>query len=322
MTSTRRILPVLLAAAAFGCGRKRDADAPRADANLADATATPGDAAAAGDAGPSGDCAPVEATVQRDVPYRTTGDAAADAATRLDVYPPAGAACDRPVVIWVHGGAWSNGDKANGMTDKVAFFNGLGAVFVSIDYRLTTADNGVAHPDHVEDVAAAVRWVHDHAADYGARADRVALLGHSAGAHLVALTLTNPRFLAAQDLAASDLACVGSYDTDYTVADIVDRDAQYAVIFTEDPAAWEDASPSAHVRPDLPPQQLACRGAVGRVAQCEAYAEALRAEGNEADVIDAAALSHEEVNSAIGAPGDTVMTPAVRAFLEDCWASP
>jgi acetyl esterase/lipase len=264
----------------------------------------------------------VAAGVQRDVPYRVTGVAAADASTVLDVYPPAGAACDRPLVVWVHGGAWSNGDKANGMADKVGFFNGLGAVFVSINYRLTTEDNGVAHPDHVEDVAAAVRWVHDHAADFGARADHLALLGHSAGAHLVALTVTNPRFLAAQGLSASDLACVGSYDTDYTVSEIVDRDAQYELVFTDDPAAWEDASPSAHVRPDLPPQQLACRGAPGRVAQCEAFAEALVAAGNEATIIDAGTLSHEEVNDAIGAAGDTVMTPAVRAFLEDCWSAP
>lgn len=272
-----------------------------------------------GGTNPSG-CAPVAVAKQLDVPYVVRGDAASDAMTRLDVYPPpSDAICGRPIVIWVHGGAWSVGDKSNQMADKIPLFHGLGAVIVSINYRLTTAGGSVQHPDHVEDVAAAIAWVHEHAVELGGDPGRIALLGHSAGAHLVALAVTNPKFLAANGLSAADVACVGSYDSEYTVSDIVARDPMYESVFTSDPVAWEDASPSAHVRAGLPPFQLACRGTKERVAQCEAFAADLRASGGQASTIDASSLSHEEVNSEIGKASDEIMTPKVRAFLTQCF---
>ena len=54
----------------------------------------------------------------------------------------------------------------------------------------------------------------------------------------------------------------------------------------------------------------------------EAYDEAaLTAAGVPVTIVDARGLSHNEVNSRIGAPGDTVMTPAVTSFLADCFAT-
>jgi acetyl esterase/lipase len=254
----------------------------------------------------------------RDVPYLVRGTPEGDALTRLDVYPPAGASCYRPIVIWVHGGAWSTGDKANQLASKVQFFNELGAVFVSVNYRLSSSANGVRHPDHVEDVAGAVAWVQANASSLGGRADKIALLGHSAGAHLVALLVTNPRFLEARGLTAGVVTCVGSYDTEYTVAEIVARDARYESVFGSDPAGWADASPSAQVRPGLPPFQLACRGTRGRVEQCDGFGNALRGVGNQAFIIDASPLSHEEVNTEIGLSTDEVMSPRIREFLRGC----
>lgn len=261
-------------------------------------------------------CAPTITSTQRDVPYLVRGEASSDARTRLDIHMPPAQSCDMPIVIWVHGGAWQGGDKANQMEDKVPFFAQLGVVFVSVNYRLSSADNDVRHPDHVEDVAAAVAWVRARAPSFGGDPSRIALLGHSAGAHLVALLATNPRFLAAHQMAPPDLACVGSYDSEYTVADIIARDEAYRDVFTDDPALWLDASPSAHIGPARPPIQLACRGSAGRREQCEALADALRAAGNEALTIDASSLDHEGVNDAIGQPDDQVMTPSLRAFLD------
>lgn len=272
-----------------------------------------------GGSNPAG-CSPVAVAEQLDTPYVVRGDVASDAMTRLDIYPPpSDAICGRPIVVWVHGGAWSAGDKSNQMRDKIPFFHDLGAVAVSINYRLTRKNNSVQHPDHVEDVAAAVAWVREHAVELGGDPDRIALLGHSAGAHLTALVVTNGRFLAAHGLSAVDVACVGSYDSEYTVSEIVARDPIYASVFTDDPSVWEDASPSAHVRAGSPPFQLACRGSNGRVAQCEAFAGSLRAAGGQASVIDASSLSHEEVNSAIGRASDKIMTPKVREFLAQCF---
>jgi len=91
----------------------------------------------------------------------------------LDVYRPvrSGACAAAPVVVWVHGGGWRQGDKRNGAARKAARFNAEGWVFVSVNYRLTDASvpeaDRVMYPDHNDDVAAAVAWLHDHAAEYG-----------------------------------------------------------------------------------------------------------------------------------------------------------
>src|SRR5262249_59746854 len=77
-----------------------------------------------------------------------------------------------------------------------------GVVFVSVNYRLTPA---VTHPAHVSDVAAAVRWVRDHAAEFGGDADQIVLMGHSAGCHLVTLVALDPRYLARVGLRPADL---------------------------------------------------------------------------------------------------------------------
>jgi hypothetical protein len=58
-----------------------------------------------------------------------------------------------------------------------------------------------------------------------------------------------------------------------------------------------------------------------RQRQLEAYANALTAAGIPLTIVDARGLSHHQVNSQIGAPGDTVMTPAVTAFLAECFGS-
>jgi acetyl esterase/lipase len=270
-----------------------------------------------GGGNPAG-CEPIRAEVQRDLPYAERGDAELDARTRFDVYPPDEEVCGRPMVVWVHGGAWSVGDRSNQLEEKIPFFRRLGVVFISIGYRLTTETNGVQHPDHVEDVAEALAHVRSRATELGGDPDRIALVGHSAGAHLVALAATNGRFLARHELAPSDVACVASFDSEYTVSEIVARDPAYELVFGSDPAGWEDASPAAHVGPGLPPFLLACRGSAGRVQQCEALAAALRNAGGEATTIDASSLSHEEVNQAIGDPDDDVITPALEAFLGRC----
>src|SRR5262245_55023488 len=116
--------------------------------------------------------------VQRDIPY-------ADPAHKLqtlDVYSPAGAK-DLPVVFWIHGGGWQTGDKKD-VQLKPQAFNDKGFVFVSTNYRLLP---DVEMGTIVRDVAKAVRWVHDHIAEYGGDPKRLFVMGHSAGAQLAAL---------------------------------------------------------------------------------------------------------------------------------------
>lgn len=116
-----------------------------------------------------------------------------------------------PVVMWVHGGGWKNGDTTNGRAAKMlTTWANQGIVMVGVNYRLTP---DVMHPEHVKDVAAAINWVHQNIKGYGGDAKRISLLGHSAGAHLVALVATNPTYLKPYKLAPKDLANVFPIDT-------------------------------------------------------------------------------------------------------------
>ena len=98
---------------------------------------------------------------------------------KLDVYAPAEAAGALPVIVFIYGGSWANGDK-----DDYEFLGAAlasrGFVTVVPDYRLVPE---VRFPSFVEDCAAAVRWVSDHVAEYGGDGRRIVLVGHSAGGY-------------------------------------------------------------------------------------------------------------------------------------------
>jgi arylformamidase len=277
---------------------------------------------------PSGGSAPGDAPTV-DVSYDPS--APDDELRSLDVYPLTPMSSAAPVVIWVHGGAWYTGDKANKMPRKVELFNGEGYVLVSLNYRLSpepkaSPDPGrLRFPTHPEDVARGIAWVHEHAESYGGDPDRIALLGHSAGAHLVALIGTAPSFLAPYDLAPSDLRCVGSFDTEgYDIPSAIESGStqQTTILFNafgEDPAIWNEASPLTHVGPDLPSFLLVARGTAERRTGVETFRAALEDAGIDTGVIEAGDLDHEGVSAQIGEPDDDIMTPPIRSFLKDCF---
>lgn len=124
-----------------------------------------------------------------------------------------------PVLMWVHGGGWRMGDKAYRGTENLVNSWGVrGAIVVAVNYRLSP---DVVHPAHVQDVAAAIAWVKQHIQSYGGNKDRIYLLGHSAGAHLVALVATDPQYLQAYGLHPAD-ALAGVFPIDSASYDLVD----------------------------------------------------------------------------------------------------
>jgi acetyl esterase/lipase len=243
----------------------------------------------------------------------------------LDVHPTA-KACPAPVVVWVHGGGWRVGDKRNQLTRKVRLWNDAGYVVVSVNYRLTdpAAAHPVQWPTHDEDVGAAIGWVHREIGRYGGDPERIAILGHSAGAQIVASIGTDPRYLAAQGLGLDALRCVGALDTEgYDVATRAGAGVGvYVDAFGTDPGRWAEASPINHVAAGrgIPPFLVVERGTPRRRATTEAFVAKLRDAGVDVTVVDAGALTHGQVNSEIGRPGETVMTPPVEAFLARCFA--
>ncbi len=232
-----------------------------------------------------------------------------DPAQRLDVYLPAHAS--GRVIVMVHGGGWRRGDKAmaNVVDNKLAHWSAQGDVFVSIDYRmLPQAD--VAQ--QVRDVAAAVTYVQRHASEWGGDPADLVLMGHSAGAHLVALLSADPtaavgvqpwRATVALDSAALDVPAImrGRHLPLYDDA------------FGTDPANWRALSPVQQLTARAPPMLLVCSSE--RRDSCpaaRAFAAAAQRLRVRAEVLPQP-RSHGEINVELGQPG--AYTDAVDAFL-------
>jgi acetyl esterase/lipase len=104
----------------------------------------------------------------------------------LDAYVPAARGSQRPAVVLIHGGGWRVGDKAS-FAEEAQKMAAMGWVAFSVNYRL---DETPTFKAGIEDVQAAVRWVRANVAEFGVDAERVGVLGESAGGHLAALLAT------------------------------------------------------------------------------------------------------------------------------------
>jgi acetyl esterase/lipase len=99
----------------------------------------------------------------------------------LDLYLPRKIDKPLPVVMWVHGGGWFQGDKK---VCPAIDFATHGYAVVSINYRFSQE---ATYPAQIQDCKAAVRWIRAHAKFYSLDGARIGAWGESAGGHLVAL---------------------------------------------------------------------------------------------------------------------------------------
>lgn len=234
---------------------------------------------------------------------------------KLDIYAPAGAQGAAPVIVYAHGGGWRNGNRRY-VQEKPAFFNGLGLVFVSIDYRMLP-DAPVA--TQRDDVTAAVAWVRANIARHGGDPRRIFLMGHSAGAHLASLAA----------LSAVRGSIAGLISNDTAVYDI----QQYAALqggrlprihqsAFPDQAQWADLSPASHVSQasGLPVLVLWSR-LRHHPATARSFARVLRGAGANVQLFDGSRFSHLEINKLIGTPAGRPIDQALIDFLQSAGVS-
>jgi acetyl esterase/lipase len=238
--------------------------------------------------------------------------------THLDLYRNPGG-MTYPVVLYVHGGAWSMGDKGN-VGNKPDFFHELGFHFISINYRmLPEADVAT----QAGDIASAVAWTISRADEYAINPGGIFLMGHSAGAHLVSLVGTDESYLDAHSLTLNSLAGVISLDTQgYDLPSLMQSfDALegrvYRRVFGNDPENWSSLSPFLHVESgkDIPPFLVVYSGAgESRNNQSADFVSILQAHDVSATLIPATSKTHAQVNQEIGQENDPISL-AIQDFL-------
>jgi len=232
-----------------------------------------------------------------------------DARQAVDIYIPPNAH-NTPVLVMVHGGAWMVGDKANtgSVENKLKHWLPRGFIVVSVNYRMLP---DIMAYEQAVDVAHAVAYVQDHAAGWGGDAGKLILMGHSAGAHIVALISSAP------DMVGQPWA--GTVILDSAVMDVPAVMQRrhlgfYDKAFGSDPDDWRKASPIDRWTPKAVPMMLVC-STKRPDHPCDA-ANALHdkaAKAGKPMPVFPRDLTHEEVNRTLGLPGD--YTDAVDAFI-------
>ena len=245
-------------------------------------------------------------TVVRDVSY------GADPRQRFDVYVPRGAR-NAPVVLMVHGGAWRTGDKrSRGVVGrKVERWSRAGIVVISVNYRMLPKTDPV---EQARDVARALAAAQGRLSEWGGDPTRVVLMGHSAGAHLVALLDANPALatsLGARPWLGTVILDSAALDVEQTMT--LPHLPLYTKAFGSDRAYWREVSPQHQLSAGAKPMLLVCssrrRDSCAAATRLAAKAATLKVR---AEVLPVP-KSHAAIDAELGAPGE--YTDAVETFL-------
>lgn len=251
---------------------------------------------------------PAGTRVQRNLAYGTDSD------QRYDVYLPARLAPNAPILFMAHGGGWRRGDKAQplALQAKLDHWLGRGLALVSVNYRLLP---DAAPLQQADDVARALAHAQAGASAWGAEASGFALVGHSAGAHLLLLLAADPAL--AQAHGAQPWRATVALDTaavDVVALMRVPHLPLHDQAFGDDPAYWRQVSPLHRLHGRMAAPLLVVGSARRPLAwrMAEAFAERVRGGGQQA-LLCPLDLGHGELNRGLGEPGP--LTDAVDAFL-------
>ncbi len=256
-------------------------------------------------------------------PGKQTLSYGSDRLQNLDFYPAANGNTRAPLVVFVHGGGWKRGSKDNGTGQwKAPHYTGLGYAFASINYRLVP---GATVEQQGADIAASLRTLIGNAARLGFDPARIVIMGHSAGAHLVALVGTDESYLRGAGLSFASID--GVIPIDGAAYDVTQQMRQgpgmmkdtYVQAFGNDPARQRRLSPTLQaVAPNAPQFLIIHVGREDGVAQSIKLEAALKKSGTQVQRQQfggSGMKGHMEINRSLGDPAYAA-TPVVDAWLK------
>jgi acetyl esterase/lipase len=230
---------------------------------------------------------------------------------KLDVYVPDAVAHPGtlPVIVFLYGGAWQTGERAEYRFIGEALAS-KGFVVVIPDYRVYPE---VSYPAFVEDAAAACAWAHREARRYRGDPRRMVLMGHSAGAHIAAMVAYNERFLAAHGLGRGDVRALVGLAGPY---DFVPSEPAIVAALSVGGSA-DAAMPARYVHGGEPPSLLVTGGRDTRVEPGNQVRLARRLRQSGSEVVERVhpAMSHAGVLARLSAPlRDAGLLDEIAAF--------
>jgi acetyl esterase/lipase len=236
----------------------------------------------------------------------------------LDLFAPPDAK-NLPIIFWIHGGGWQAGNKED-IQIKPHAFTAKGFIFVSTNYRLIPA---ASIKEMAGDIAKSMRWVFDHAKEYGGDPSTFLVMGHSARAQLAALLSTDDSYLKAEKLPLTIIkGCVpvdgDTYDVPMQISMVIERSAiSYRKKFGDE-KQQKDLSPVTHVAKgkNIPPFLiLHVAGHPETGGQSQRLVKELRAAGISATAYPSEGKTHGSINADLGKVDDKP-TIELYSFLE------
>ncbi len=245
------------------------------------------------------------ATSSSDIAYGT------EPAEKLDIYKNSDVT-NAPVIVMVHGGGWMVGDKANEklLENKVPYWVPKGYVFISMNYPMLPS-----HPpdEQAASIAKALIFIQNNASQWGGDPNKMVVMGHSAGAHLVAL-------VSSQREAYPGLSpWQGTVILDSGALDLMTKMNSspaelYNKVFGADPNYWQANSPIHALNGKTEPLLLVCSSRRRQEVcdETEKFASTAHGFGTTVTILPVA-LSHESINVELGLASE--YTTAVDAFI-------
>ncbi|MND88680.1 Phenmedipham hydrolase [compost metagenome] len=235
----------------------------------------------------------------------------------MDVYFPTQPLTDKtpaPLIVMVHGGAWTIGDKNNAavVKHKVDYWSKQGWIFISINYRLVP---NATLQQQTQDIAEALIYIQNQAPNWHADSKRLVLMGHSAGAHLVSLLTTRPLWLTSQPQPWR--ATVALDSAAYHVEKIMQNRHShfYDQAFSDQPSNWKMLSPISQLHQALPAFLAVCSTTRPDqpCTQAQQFIQQAQKLGTKAQLLPLP-LSHVEINKSLGK--NNPYTLAVDQFIQ------
>ncbi|MDN3493041.1 alpha/beta hydrolase [Winogradskyella bathintestinalis] len=186
----------------------------------------------------------------KDIPYQD--NETVNNSHQLNVFKPRNSSIKKqPVVIFVHGGYWTEGDKdIYGFLGRNFAKNDIVTVIPSYTLSPNGNYNTMAH-----NVVEALKWTENNIESFGGNSEQIYLMGHSAGGHLIALVTTNPKYSedtnSVKGVILNDAAGLDMYS--YLQKNPPTTEYHYLTTWTKDPKLWKDASPLYFMTDKMPP---------------------------------------------------------------------
>lgn len=223
-----------------------------------------------------------------------------------------------PVVLFVHGGGWQDGDKEWIGEATAAHYVNNGFAYGSINYRLVPE---ATVEQQVQDVADAAAYLLKRADQFGARPQQVMLIGHSSGGHLVALIATDPRYLNQAGLQPAVIRGVvllegaGLAPRPLNVGEARKPHPVFGL-----PERQLALSPLSHTeKSNTHDFLMLVAGNAELRRQATVFGDSLRANGTAASLVDIPESDHNLLVSNLGLPGDRA-TAVIDEFARKAFA--